>query len=229
MDSSAFSTRITGLLGFNAGYVDTAGFLALQGLFTAHVTGNFVTLGAALAHGTSGALSKLVALPVFCLLVIVSRLVSSRMAEQSSMRVLLPIKAIFLSVAAAIMIVSGPFADSDALPAFSAGVVLVAAMAIQNAVQRMHLTSAPPTTLMTGTTTQVMIDLTDLLSGADRDARTAAIGRLRKMIPAIVVFACGCALAALVYAAVGMWVFLIPPLISILICVVNFNSGSQTP
>ena len=32
----------------NAGYVDTAGFLALQGLFTAHVTGNFVTLGAAL-------------------------------------------------------------------------------------------------------------------------------------------------------------------------------------
>ncbi|MDU6748154.1 MAG: DUF1275 family protein, partial [Bradyrhizobium sp.] len=41
------------LLSVNAGYVDTAGFLALQGLFTAHVTGNFVTLGAALALGTS--------------------------------------------------------------------------------------------------------------------------------------------------------------------------------
>ena len=37
------------LLSFTAGYVDTAGFLALQGLFTAHVTGNFVTLGASLA------------------------------------------------------------------------------------------------------------------------------------------------------------------------------------
>jgi uncharacterized membrane protein YoaK (UPF0700 family) len=36
------------LLSLNAGYVDTAGFLALQGLSTAHVTGKFVTLGVAL-------------------------------------------------------------------------------------------------------------------------------------------------------------------------------------
>jgi hypothetical protein len=36
------------LLSFNGGFVDTAGFLGLQGLFVAHVTGNFVTLGAAL-------------------------------------------------------------------------------------------------------------------------------------------------------------------------------------
>jgi uncharacterized membrane protein YoaK (UPF0700 family) len=32
-------------LSVTAGYVDTAGYLALQGLFSAHVTGNFVTLG----------------------------------------------------------------------------------------------------------------------------------------------------------------------------------------
>jgi uncharacterized membrane protein YoaK (UPF0700 family) len=38
------------LLSFNAGYVDTAVFLALQGLFAAHVTGNFVTLGGGHAH-----------------------------------------------------------------------------------------------------------------------------------------------------------------------------------
>ena len=51
------------LLSVNGGYVDSAGFLALQGLFSAHVTGNFVTLGAALVLGTSGVVAKLIALP----------------------------------------------------------------------------------------------------------------------------------------------------------------------
>ena len=60
-------------LSVNAGFVDTAGFLALQGLFTAHVTGNFVTFGAALVNGTSGAFAKLLALPVFCAVVLVTR------------------------------------------------------------------------------------------------------------------------------------------------------------
>src|ERR1700742_1126982 len=64
------------LLSLNAGFVDTAGFLALQGLFTAHVTGNFVTLGAALVLGTSGALANLLALPVFCMVVVASRMFS---------------------------------------------------------------------------------------------------------------------------------------------------------
>ena len=61
------------LLTVNAGYVDTAGFLALQGLFTAHVTGNFVTLGASIALGTSGAVAKVLALPVFCVVVIATQ------------------------------------------------------------------------------------------------------------------------------------------------------------
>jgi hypothetical protein len=46
------------LLSLNAGYVDTAGFLTLQGLFTVHVIGNFVTLGASLALNSTLAVSR---------------------------------------------------------------------------------------------------------------------------------------------------------------------------
>src|ERR1700722_5392783 len=72
------------VLSLNAGFVDTAGFLALQGLFTAHVTGNFVTLGASLVLGTSGALAKLLALPVFCVVVIASRWLGTLLSHHST-------------------------------------------------------------------------------------------------------------------------------------------------
>src|ERR1700719_5309098 len=86
------------LLSLNAGFVDTAGFLALQGLFTAHVTGNFVTLGASLALGTSGTIAKLLALPVFCAVVIAARLFGTLLSNRSvrAFEVLLGTKVVLL-------------------------------------------------------------------------------------------------------------------------------------
>src|SRR5258707_8361957 len=103
------------LLSFTAGYVDTAGFLALQGLFTAHVTGNFVTLGSSLALGTSGAVAKLLALPVFCAVVVAVRLLSSLPSRQvrAVFEVMLVLKMILLIVVAALAVCFGPFHDGD--------------------------------------------------------------------------------------------------------------------
>ncbi|WP_413616296.1 hypothetical protein MRB56_08025 [Halomonas cupida] len=42
-------TRLLAILGLNAGYGGTAGVLTVLGLFTAHVTGNFVMIGDELA------------------------------------------------------------------------------------------------------------------------------------------------------------------------------------
>ena len=62
------------LLSFNGGFVDTARFPRLQGLFTARVTGNSVTLAAALVLGTHRAIAKLLALPEFVLVVALARI-----------------------------------------------------------------------------------------------------------------------------------------------------------
>jgi uncharacterized membrane protein YoaK (UPF0700 family) len=75
------------LLSLNGGYVDTMSFLALRGLFAAHVTGNFVTLGASLALGTTGVIAKLLALPVFCAGVVAARLLRYRL-ERAGLPVL---------------------------------------------------------------------------------------------------------------------------------------------
>jgi uncharacterized membrane protein YoaK (UPF0700 family) len=202
------------LLSLTAGYVDTAGFLALQGLFTAHVTGNFVTLGASLALGTSGAIAKLLALPVFCVVVIAIRLLASLLSGHYRFvfESMLGLKVLLLIVGAALAVRFGPFHDADGWQAILTGMVLVAAMAIQNAAHRVYMGSAPPSTLMTGTTTQIMIDLADIIYA--REAPDAKIGtRVAKMSKNVVIFAVGCGLAALLYMRFGVWCFVLPPLL----------------
>jgi len=205
------------LLSANGGFVDTAGFLALQGLFTSHVTGNFVTLGAALVLGTSGVVAKLLALPMFCLVVFAARLLTLALPERiwSPMRALLGLKVALLGLSAAFAILLGPFRSGDGWQAILTGMTLVAAMAIQNAIHRMHMASTSPTTIMTGNTTQVMIDLADSLRPLSPEERNVIRTRLRRMSSSIVAFAIGCAAAALFYALRGDWCFLVPPLVGI--------------
>jgi uncharacterized membrane protein YoaK (UPF0700 family) len=202
------------LLSLTAGYVDTAGFLSLQGLFTAHVTGNFVTLGASLALGTSGAIAKLLALPVFCAIVVAVRLLGSLLSRhlRAVFEVMLVLKMILLILGAALAVRLGPFHDGDSWQAISTGMVLVAAMAIQNAIHRIYLGSAPPSTLMTGTTTQIMIDLADLI--LPEGAKSQSSAKLIKMSINVLAFALGCGAAALLLVWFGMWCFVLPPILA---------------
>jgi uncharacterized membrane protein YoaK (UPF0700 family) len=229
MTTAQFRIPLPLLLSLNAGFVDTAGFLALQGLFTAHVTGNFVTFGAALVFGTSGAVAKLLALPVFCVVVVATRLSSSALqrGKLPALGILLGLKVILLAAGAALAIHFGPFSNGDAWQAVVTGMVLVAAMAIQNAVHRIHLGSAPPSTLMTGTTTQIMIELADMLQASRLDNAGYPPGRLLGMSANIAVFATGCAAAALLYASVGVWCFVVPPLLGIAALVVRLAAGGN--
>src|ERR1700722_11025228 len=216
------------VLSFNAGYVDTAGFLALQGLFTAHVTGNFVTLGASLALGTSGAFAKLLALPVFCIVVIASRWFGTLLSHRSAHPFvpLLIIKVLLLIAGAWLAIHFCPFHDGDSWQAITTGMVLVAAMAIQNAVHPVHLASSPPSTLMTGTTTQVMLDLADRIY--PRQGAQVQTARLIQMSTNVVVFAIGCGAAALLFMCFGVWCFVVPPAVAAVALILRLATPQET-
>jgi len=200
------------LLTLNGGYVDTVGFLALQGLFTAHVTGNFVTLGATVATGSAGALPKLLALPVFCVFVLLVRLISFGFQNRGwpVLRFLLVSKFALLAAAALFSIHHGLFTDANSISSLIMGMTLVAAMAIQNALHRVHLPKSPPSTLMTGTTTQVMLDIGEIIASRQNDGSGAVYARLKRMSLAVVAFALGCGAGAFVYVLSPIWCF-VPP------------------
>jgi uncharacterized membrane protein YoaK (UPF0700 family) len=205
------------LLSVTAGYVDTAGYLALQGLFTAHVTGNFVTIGASLVSGSSGTLAKLLALPTFCVVIVATRWMSYGLLARGlpTLRTMLGLKVVLLAAAAVLTVRFGPFSNGDSGPALATGLMLVSAMAIQNAVQRIDLSSSPPTTVMTGTTTQIMIDIADIAQNMPIEKRRVARARLARMTASVLAFASGCATAALFYARAGIYCFLISPLLGV--------------
>ena len=117
------------LLSFTAGFVDTASFLGLEGLFTAHVTGNFVTLGATLVYGTHGVLAKLLALPEFVLVVALTRLAGAALAahRMPALRLLLAGEVAFLLAFFMLAAALGPFPNSDTPAALLTGFSGVAA------------------------------------------------------------------------------------------------------
>jgi uncharacterized membrane protein YoaK (UPF0700 family) len=222
--------RLPTLLSFNAGYVDTAGFLAMHGLFTAHVTGNFVTFGAALAEGTSGALVKLAALPVFCCVVILARCLGLCLVERGkgAFVIMLGLKCALLLGGAVLAVLWGPFPIGDSWELFVTGMLFVSAMAIQNGAHRVHLSSAPPTTLMTGTTTQIMLDIGQLLYGTSAESRPAVLARIAKFVPAVLAFGGGCLAAAGLFTLFGMWCFMLAPLVGLGAIWLQASSNGQS-
>jgi uncharacterized membrane protein YoaK (UPF0700 family) len=200
------------LLSFNGGFVDTAGFLGLQGLFTAHVTGNFVTLGAALVFGTHGVIAKLLALPEFILVIALARLAGAAMTAHGlpALRLLLVGKVLLLLAFFILAVTLGPFPDTDVPAGLLTGFAGVAAMAIQNGVQRVHLASLPPSTLMTGNTTQAVLDAVDLLRGVKPDQAAAVRARFGRTLGSILYFAAGCGSAAGLYLWIGLWCLAVP-------------------
>src|SRR3954468_2100531 len=82
-DTSLGPLPTMSLLAFTSGFVDTLSFIALFGLFAAHVTGNFVLIATSLAEFRHGLWMKLLAVPTFVLAAVLTRLYISRRERHS--------------------------------------------------------------------------------------------------------------------------------------------------
>lgn len=132
---------------------------------------------------------------------------------------LLGLEAVLLTAFFVLAVTLGPFPDSDAPPALLVGFAGIAAMAIQNAVQRVHFASMPPTTIMTGNTTQVVLDWVDLWTG-DAGSNVAALkARFGRTIRSMASFAVGCTAAATAYYWLGLWCLALPALVAIIVAI----------
>lgn len=200
-------------LGFLAGYVDTLGFIALFGLFTAHVTGNFILIGAALADPQHiSILLKFLAFPAFILGVAAARvLIAAALRRQwpalalsMAMQLLLLLGFMLCGMAAA------PIGAVATPLAMLAGLLGTAAMGAHSATSRLLLAQLAPTSMMTGNVTQIVIDTVDMLLGvADPGTRE----RCAKFFWPILAFGLGAISAAFAYLAAGFVVLIVPVLI----------------
>lgn len=200
-------------LSFVAGFVDAAGFIALAGLFTAHVTGNFVLIGAELVAASTGVLAKLLALPVFILAVAATRVIALALERRNlqAMRPLLLIEAALLVAFAVTGALLSPLGSPDGARAIVVGMLGVAAMGVQNGVGRLVIGHLAATTVMTVNVAQAAIDLTDRLFGIGRTE--AATARLRRTLPTVLAFAVGALSGAFAVAAISFWCALLPVIV----------------
>ena len=126
------------------------------------------------------------------------------------------VKLLLLVLGTVLAIYFGPFTNGDSTLAIVTGLTFVCAMSVQNAVQRVHLAHAPPTTLMTGTTTQVMLDLADKWHGVSSEQKVIIDTRLRRMLTSVSAFALGCGCGALFFDLASVTCFVVLPVIALL-------------
>ena len=193
-----------------AGYVDTAGFVGLFGLFTAHVTGNFVLIGTELGQSAEGVLLlKFLAFPSFAAGVIGARLLANA-CERRAINAIRPLLGSQLLLLAAFM-VAAVMADAVVDPAapivLAAGMLGAAAMGIHNAAGKLVFARIAPTTVMTGNVTEMLINVTDCLTGHGSPAVREKLVRFGWPMLA---FALGCILGGYGYRSTGFWCLLLP-------------------
>ena len=193
-----------------AGFTDTIVFTVMGGLFVAHVTGNFVLLGAALGGVTLPgdhdgiATLQILSFPIFAAGVGIATIIHDRRPVGLATPVLWGVTA--LLGLAGLLVALGFGAVAAALTA-------TLAMGALNAAQRLAPRLGPPVTVMTGNTTALAITAARTVRRPSQQTTSGAPADLRTGAALVIGFLTGCAAGALAGAFAGLTALVIPSLV----------------
>jgi uncharacterized membrane protein YoaK (UPF0700 family) len=230
VDDSRAVQALLIVLSVTAGSTDIIGFLSLNGLFTAHVTGNLVMLAAHIVAGDEVQIATMLSVPVFIVMVVLTILLAGG-AESIGLASLAPLLLLqFLLLAGFFVlgIAAGPRTDPNATNAILAGMLGVSAMAVQNALVQVSLKGAPSTAVMTSNVTRAAMDVGEVLLGGDPADVAKARNRAARTLPVIVGFVVGCGLGAAGEAALGLWSLALPAGLALLAFAMGFAARQPT-
>ena len=198
------------LLSIIAGMVDLTGFLSLGNLFTAHITGNLVVIGALVVRQGRVNPAQLLAIPVFIIAVAATWQLARASGKRGPglLRLLLMVQFSLLACVLVFSVVTHPSAHPHGLMAGIAAMMAVSAMACQFALLRMVLPVAPSTAVMTGNLTNAVLSLLNTISRTQPSIEGDAAG-LKASLHLLIGFFGGCvvAAAAVTYLGDGAWLF----------------------
>ncbi|WP_420153750.1 YoaK family protein [Siphonobacter sp.] len=205
---------VTFLLSWIAGYCDTATFVAAEGIFSAHVTGNFIVFAAqAMSGGLGTAWVKLLTFPVF----VVAVMLGGWLAEGSTQRYKLLLIESILLVGCGLAAVFLPGLLEERWAAYLIVMGVVVAMGLQNSFGKLFAKETfGPTTMMTGNVTQAALDLGAVLRLGRTRAENAWLSLGRQGIT-ISGFLFGCLFGALLANYFGLSAVLLPGM-ALLVC-----------
>ncbi|KGO88651.1 hypothetical protein Q765_01750 [Flavobacterium rivuli WB 3.3-2 = DSM 21788] len=197
--------KVTMMLTAVAGYCDTATFVAGDNIFSAHVTGNFITFAYQMITGSNiNSWVKLLTFPVFIIAVIIGGRLSLKAENKNKV----------LLAEAIILIIVGILAftwhlEKDKVFMYTIVMMTVFALGLQNAYGKLYSKETyGPTTMMTGNVTQASLDFGLLIAG--KFSAGDALVSFKKQMTTIIGFLAGCILGALLAREFGLASIILP-------------------
>lgn len=211
-------TQLNTGLSFVGGYIDAVGFVALMGLFPAHVTGELVALSAQITAADGAAHHQALLAGLFLAGVVTSALLGRWLSKVKRSPYALQFGLLSCVLLAFLGFGAWGLTTASAAATTAAAGAAVFAMGVQNAIMRSALSGTLPTTVMTGNLTQFITELLNwacgrLDSSAEHEHARQSLRRALTLARALGGFFSGAILGAWLARELGLFSVVLPTVI----------------